>query len=594
VTAEVAVALAGAYRPSLLLLGRSPAPKPEPDWLAPLRDEAEIKRALAARANGQATPQLIGEQFRATAANREVLRTLTRIEQAGARAVYRAVDVRDPRAVAEAVGSVRGVFGPVRGLIHGAGVLADRKIEDQTDAQFADVFATKVAGLRALLDAASDDDLRLLVLFSSSTARFGRAGQVAYAAANEALNKIARREASRRPGCKVVAVNWGPWDGGMVTPSLKPLFASEGIGLIPLAVGARYLLDEIQSNDAEAVEVVVLGPGSVAALTLPSAVSSVPSDPLPAVPSEPSPDSTGPASATPAGGLSVVFERPFDLDEMPVLRSHVIDGRAVLPMALTLEFLAQGALQRHPGLTFRGVDDLRLLKGAVLHDGRPETLAVLVGKATRDGEGYRVPVELRGTLDGGKVVSHARGSVVLADGPSQPGPRRAEPAGLAADLRTPRVLYHDLLFHGPDFQAIERIEASGEAGITATVRTAPSPSGWLDRPLRQSWLSDPLAIDAAFQLLTVWSIDRSGSPALPTVVGSYRQFVRSFPAEGVRIVASARRPSPLHVVSDVEWLGADGSVVARLEGYECVANPSLVQAFRRNRLAPSRVVGRAR
>src|SRR5205085_5038240 len=108
------------------------------------------------------------------------------------------------------------------------------------------VFDTKVAGLRGLLDATAGDDLRLLVLFSSSTARFGRKGQVAYAAANEVLNKWARREARDRPACRVVSVNWGPWDGGMVTPSLKPLFEAEGVALIPALAGARYLVDEIQ------------------------------------------------------------------------------------------------------------------------------------------------------------------------------------------------------------------------------------------------------------------------------------------------------------------------------------------------------------
>ena len=140
VTAEVAVALAEAFRPTLVLLGRSPAPAAEPDWLAAApADEAEIKRALAARANGQATPQAIGEQFRRLAAKREILRNLGRIEAAGAKVVYRAVDVRDADGGrARAVAAVRAEFGPIRGLVHGAGVLADRRIEDQTDEQFAD------------------------------------------------------------------------------------------------------------------------------------------------------------------------------------------------------------------------------------------------------------------------------------------------------------------------------------------------------------------------------------------------------------------------------------------------------------------------
>src|SRR5262249_10192088 len=49
VTAEVAVALAAAFRPTLLLLGRSPLPGSEPDWLAGLTAEADIKRALGQR-----------------------------------------------------------------------------------------------------------------------------------------------------------------------------------------------------------------------------------------------------------------------------------------------------------------------------------------------------------------------------------------------------------------------------------------------------------------------------------------------------------------------------------------------------------------
>jgi hypothetical protein len=240
------------------------------------------------------------------------------------------------------------------------------------------------------------------------------------------------------------------------------------------------------------------------------------------------------------------------------------------------------------------VDELRLLKGAVLHEDRPETLAVLAGKAVRDGESYRVPVELRGLFEGGKTVHHARAEVVLGERPVEPGERRADPSGLADDPRTARALYPDLLFHGPELHALDRIEASGAEGLVAAVKTGASPSRWLDRPLRQGWLTDPLALDGAFQLLTVWSIDQAGAPALPTKVGRYRQFRPGFPAPAVRVSARARRPSPLHVVADIEFLDGDGRPVARIEGYECVANPSLAQAFRRNRLAHPKVAGSSR
>ncbi|MHB1425893.1 MAG: SDR family NAD(P)-dependent oxidoreductase, partial [Gemmataceae bacterium] len=259
VTAEVAVALARAFRPTLLLLGRIVEPTPEPEWLAALSSESDIKRELGNRANGNASLKQIGEQYRLVSAQREIRQTLARIEAAGARALYRAVDIRDAAAVKGILTTLcQQIKAPVRGIIHGAGVLADARIEDKTVEQFERVYATKVAGLQALLRAVDLDELRALVLFSSSTARFGRTGQVDYAIANEVLNKLAQQLSRRLPRCRVVSVNWGPWDGGMVGPELKKVFEQEGIGLIPLAAGADYLIEELRSPPGDPVEVVLL------------------------------------------------------------------------------------------------------------------------------------------------------------------------------------------------------------------------------------------------------------------------------------------------------------------------------------------------
>ena len=185
----------------------------------------------------EAGPRQVGEHYQKLLAQREIRRTLERIAATGAKAAYFPVNITDAKAVADMLQQVRVKFGPVTALVHGAGVLADKRIEDLTRAQFDSVYATKVDGLRNLLDLLTHENLKALVLFSSTTARFGRLGQAAYACANEVLNKIAQVEARRRLGCRVVAINWGPWDGGMVTPGLRKVFESEGIGLIPLHRG---------------------------------------------------------------------------------------------------------------------------------------------------------------------------------------------------------------------------------------------------------------------------------------------------------------------------------------------------------------------
>ena len=150
ITAEVAVALAAAFQPRLVLLGRSPVPSREEDWTAGITDEAELKRALAARSPRRLSPHELGQESRRILAEREIGRNLERIKAAGSPVIYHSVDVRDGAAAQAVMARVHRELGPVRGLIHGAGVLADRRIVDQTDAQFDLVYQTKVHGLQNL------------------------------------------------------------------------------------------------------------------------------------------------------------------------------------------------------------------------------------------------------------------------------------------------------------------------------------------------------------------------------------------------------------------------------------------------------------
>ena len=104
VTTAAAVALAEAYRPLLVLLGRSPELLPEPAWLAPLTDEGLIKRAILEQSTEKLHPRDIEERYRTVVAGRELRATLARVEAAGGKAIYRSVDIRDTDAVQRAFG----------------------------------------------------------------------------------------------------------------------------------------------------------------------------------------------------------------------------------------------------------------------------------------------------------------------------------------------------------------------------------------------------------------------------------------------------------------------------------------------------------
>jgi NAD(P)-dependent dehydrogenase (short-subunit alcohol dehydrogenase family)/acyl carrier protein len=552
VTAATAIALAEAYKPLLILLGRSSEPLTEPDWLSSLTDEGEIKRAILAHATGKMHPREVEERYRTVVAGRELKATLAAVEKAGGKALYHSVDIRDAAALSALMDEIRRDCGPIRGIVHGAGVLADRLIVDKTLDQFALVYGTKVKGLRALLDATASDDLRFIALFSSTTGRFGRSGQIDYAVANEVLNKVAQAEARRRSNCRYVSINWGPWDGGMVTQALKKVFAGEGISLIGLREGGELLVQEIAAV-GEPVEIVALAgtPGS-------SAVDSA-------------------QSATP---LTEAFTLTLTVDEYPFLRSHIIDGKAVLPMAMIVEWLAQGALHGNPGFRFHGFNDLRICKGVIFDPAAAVTVTVMAGRAEKRDGAFIVPVE----LTGGSVL-HARGEILLVNKIPQGNRTLTEMPTNPYSPGATAVYNQDRLFHGADLQGITQVDGCSAAGISAVVTAAPKPENWIKQPLRNAWLTDPLVIDCAFQLMILWSFERSGSGSLPTFAGRYRQFQENFPAEGAQIAIKITAERRHGASADIEFYNrTSGAVIARLENYECIIDASLQEVFRHNQL----------
>jgi NAD(P)-dependent dehydrogenase (short-subunit alcohol dehydrogenase family) len=255
-------ALAGVTRrPRFAIFGRTAVGAENGSRSAQTADLPAFVMAAAQAEGRTLTPLALSGEVQRIATGREATENIHALEAAGAEVIYQAVDITDAHALRDAIAHVRDRWGSIDGIVHGAGVLADKPIAEQTNEQFTRVFTTKVEGLRALLDATRDDDLQTIVLYSSVAARYGNAGQVAYAAANEVLNKVARVEAARRPaGCVVRSINWGPWDGGMVRGGVRDLFVSRGVPLLAADTGAAAFVAEVcaAGNGEDLVDVDVV------------------------------------------------------------------------------------------------------------------------------------------------------------------------------------------------------------------------------------------------------------------------------------------------------------------------------------------------
>ena len=561
ITAACALALtAQEAKPALVLLGRSPEPEQEPAWLASLESEADIKKAILKNEQSAAlnkkefiTPAQLEKKYRKYISNREISNNLEQLEKRGVRVSYYSVDIRSIEAVKAVYAEIQSMYGPVTGIIHGAGVLEDRLIIDKTPEQFEKVFDTKVKGFKALLKVAGANDLKFIVIFSSVTARLGNIGQVDYAVANEVLNKLAQQESIARPDCRIVSINWGPWDGGMVTESLKKEFNNRGIALIPVDKGAECMIRELS-----------LKPGSPVEVVIGASITSKP-DTLPDTTEE----------------LSLSFKQEVNVQKFPILQSHMLAGKAVVPFALMTEWFGHGALHANPGLFLHGLDDIRLLNGIKLENDT-KMIRLMAGNVKKHGTTFELNVELKnGIKENGKDLVHSRARAILTSGYAQPpdyiktSQKNEKPYNKTID-----DVYEQVLFHGTKLRGLKNILSLSSSGIMAEVASAPSPAEWIINPLRSRWIADPLVLDSAFQMATLWCYEEKGIVSLPSYAASYRQYRKSFPLNGVTVILQVKDVTMHKMTGNFTFLDSKEKIIATITGYESVMDASLYKSFK--------------
>ncbi len=163
-------------------------------------------------------PKYLAAHDPGDAMSRRIL-AVQRLEALGGQIYVAPADVcnMEEMRAAVAIGVQR--FGPVRAVIHAAGVVDDGPLMLKTPAQVEDVFAPKLHGTLVLDRLFPDGSVDLMVLFASTSTVTGPAGQIDYVAANEFLNAFSKSRAGGKT--KVLALNWGIWTGvGMAAEAL--------------------------------------------------------------------------------------------------------------------------------------------------------------------------------------------------------------------------------------------------------------------------------------------------------------------------------------------------------------------------------------
>ena len=206
ITAECAVALASAFQSSFTLIGSSQLLNAEPDWAVGQDREKDLKKALLQFYQSKEiklSPKEMDREVRQVLSSREINKTLNRITEAGGEAHYLQADITDREELEKQLDPY---LSNINALVHGAGALADKHIEDKQESDYERVYGVKVKGLKNILSLLSPTQLDSIVLFSSVAGYYGNPGQSDYSLSNEILNKFAHHINHTQPSCRVLWV----------------------------------------------------------------------------------------------------------------------------------------------------------------------------------------------------------------------------------------------------------------------------------------------------------------------------------------------------------------------------------------------------
>ena len=235
-------------------------------------------------------------------------------------------------------------------------------------------------------------------------------------------------------------------------------------------------------------------------------------------------------------------------------------GLPVLPLSVTLDTAAAVAARLVPGLVLVGVRDFRAERWVELD--RPATLRVhAIARPSSPGD---VDVEVSRPGEPALARATFRFAAGYPDPPTTPLAPLAE-AGKPA--LAPDAYYRDVMFHGPAFRSVERIERCGPDGVDARLR---APAAWSPEPGAPT---DPVLLDAAGQLVGFWAADRlpTGFVIFPLGCDALDLYA-PWPDRGTAVDARARTVpvGDSRLRSDIEFALPDDRPLLRASGWEDV------------------------
>ncbi len=551
ITAENTVALAKAFQSSFTLLGRSELLGEEPDWAAGLDTDADLRQSILQyykERDKKLSPKQMDQKIGEVLSSREIHSTLNRIKEAGGEADYLQVDITNIEDIEKQLSPTKT---KITGLLHGAGALADKYIEDKKESDFELVYGVKVDGLKNILSLIPPEQLDYLILFSSVAGFYGNIGQSDYSLSNEILNKFAHHLKQSHPSCHVLAVDWGPWDGGMVTPQLKRILTKKKIQVISLKEGTETLIELLHKPNSS--------PQWVVGNSMPF-----------------------PSPKVKDNLQSYRIFRHLSLQSNPFLADHVIGGKAVLPTVCAVGWFVNNCEKLYPGFRFFSVRDYQVFKGIVFDQDLADEYLLELKETQKSSGSVIFEGKISSESPEGKLRNHYQALVELRKTiPDQPQIQGFE---LLHESPQNGLQYYEdkILFHGPRFRGVQEVINISPTGLTTRCEL---PSFSIREQGQFPVGSfNPFLADIHLQSLLIWASSQLGSIGLPLKISGGTQYKPVDFDTTTYATMQVQSSSNHRLVADVISHDEMGNIYSHVEGAEITLNNKLFDLFKDNKL----------
>jgi myxalamid-type polyketide synthase MxaE and MxaD len=209
-------------------------------------------RSLILLGRSKLPPRSEWDQIEKVSRQHQQVAAIRALEGQGAKVHVASVDVSDEAQVRGFLDRWNVEDGPIRGVVHAAGWVGIRSVQELDLDTLDATMRPKVAGGWILHEYFANRPLDFFVLFSSAASVLGFLGLGHYAAANAFLDGLAHYRQSL--GLPALSINWGPWsDVGMAARTDQVTrFSSLGMRSIPPARGLE-LLEQLLAHDSPQV-----------------------------------------------------------------------------------------------------------------------------------------------------------------------------------------------------------------------------------------------------------------------------------------------------------------------------------------------------